>query len=479
MGARGLKKFPAALCLALLFFPLALTANQALLTSLPPAVADLLKKHKVPADSLSVFVQDVNSARPFLLFNADTARNPASTIKILTTYVALEQLGPAFTWKTQAYLNGALSQGRLNGDLILKGYGDPLLTTEALWVFLRRLRTKGLQHISGDLVLDTRYFAADDTDPGAFDGHRFEPYNALPNALLVNFQAIEFHFFPQAKSVRIAAEPEPVNLIIDNQLKLSGGKCSRRRIGMDVQSGADAATVTFTGTYPQSCGSFAMHRVVMNPHALAYGVFKSLWQQLGGTFKGRLRLGNAPAKAKPFYTMRSRPLAELIRSMNKHSNNVMTRHLLLTLGAERFGEPGSLGKGRVAIQEWLDANQLQTPQLVIDNGAGLSRTARISARGLGNILLKASRSPYRGEMIASLPIAAVDGTMRRRFRGEALAGRMHLKTGTLNDSKAIAGYVLSRSGKTFVVVSLHNYPNIGKRAGTAAQNELLRWLFEQ
>ena len=287
---------------------------------------------------------------------------------------------------------------------------------------------------------------------------------------------------PKGNTIRVFADPSPANLEIQNNIKPAKGRCNRsnnNNIHIQVTDQAAGGKVRLTGAYPSACGEYEFFSVAAAPEAMIYGVFKSLWQDMGGTIDGGWRSAEQPAAGATLHSLRSQPLAEIIRSINKYSNNVMTRQLLLTLGAERFGPPGTVAKGRNAIVDWLAKHDLDFPELVLDNGAGLSRETRISARSLGRLLLAAYQSPLMPEFVASLPLAAVDGTLRRRFRREALAGRMHLKTGTINHVKAVAGYVLSRSGRTFVVVVLHNQSGVQAGPGTAVQNELLRWVFEQ
>lgn len=449
------------------------------IAEVPPSVASVLRNRGLAVEGFSAFAQEIGASGAVLAINADTPRNPASAIKVLTTFAGLELLGPAYQWQTRVYLSGTLRDGVLAGDLILQGGADPFLVNEDFWRLLRGLRDRGVVAINGNLVIDDSFLQLPSLDPGAFDDAPDRAYNALPDALLLNFQTIRFVFFPRSDGIRIFAEPSPANLSIDNRLRVVGGNCGgrHRRIGMTMSRSEGLTTVRFDGNYPLACGESDLYRVVMPNRDLVHGVFRDLWGELGGTLAGTLTAGRASGSA--FYTHFSSPLAELIRGMNKFSNNVMTRQLLLTIGAERLGIPGTVEKGRQAIATWLQEKGLVFPELVLDNGAGLSRRTRISARNLGRLLLAADASPYRAELIASLPIAAVDGTLRRRFRNEALASQMHIKTGTLNDVRAMAGFLRGRSGKRFVVVSLHNAPGVEEGIGTEVQNALLRWLFEQ
>lgn len=449
--------------------------------AVPGPVRELLARFGIPTDTLGVFVQDVASREPQLAFNADAPFNPASTIKLLTTFAALDILGPAYTWHTQAYADGPLQGDRLKGDLIIRGHGDPFLVIERFWRFVRGIRAAGVKHIAGDVIADNSYFDVHRRNRSAFDGRPYRAYNAIPDALLLNFQAVRFAFIPDPASrrVRILPEPDPVNLVIINRLKLTDARCSGRtyRVRMQVADAPNGGVVRFSGSYPAACGRHYMTRVIAPGAPFVLGVFKTLWREMGGTIDGELRRGVLPPDHELLYATESLPLAEIIRGINKFSNNVMTRQLLFTVGAERYGPPGTLAKGLAAIREWLKAHDLNFPGLVLDNGAGLSRNTRISARSLGRLLLAAYAHPYMPEFVASLPLAGMDGTLRERFVDEPQAGRLHAKTGQIDNVKSLAGYARTPSGHTYVVVVLQNHPGINWGRGEAVQDALLRWVF--
>ena len=186
-----------------------------------------------------------------------------------------------------------------------------------------------------------------------------------------------------------------------------------------------------------------------------------------------------PHGKTPLVTVQSPTLAEVIRSVNKFSNNVMTRQLFLTLGTEKFGPPGTLDKGEQATLAALSSRGLNFPELTLGNGAGLSRDTRISAASLGRLLLTAHGSPFQPEFQASLSIAGLDGTTRKRFLRDPVAGDMHLKTGTLNGVTSIAGFVHSESGADYAVVMVVNGPKATWGGGLEAQNALLRWVHQR
>jgi D-alanyl-D-alanine carboxypeptidase/D-alanyl-D-alanine-endopeptidase (penicillin-binding protein 4) len=446
--------------------------------ALPPSVQRVMDGHGIGTGNVSLIVQQVGSDRPLLSHLPDEPRNPASAIKLLTTWAALDYLGPAYSWETQVYALGQLEKGVLDGDLLIKGSGDPYLVTEELWKLFSDLRRKGLREITGDLLIDDSDFAVPFEDPGAFDNQPFRPYNVAPNALLTNFKVVRFEFFPDEDGrVRITMDPALDNLTIKNRLRLAEGRCRGYQAGIsfNIPDRQTGARPTFSGNFPSGCASYSMTRTVLQHHTYLHGLFRALWSQLGGSFDGRVRKDLAPEDIEPFFTWRSRPLAEVIRSVNKYSNNVMTRQLLYTLGAEDGGAPATAEAGIAAIRSRLEFHDLSPGSLQLDNGAGLSRNTRISARLLADVLLTAYGSPHMPEFLASLSLAGLDGTTRRRFRGRPEAGRLHIKTGRLDHVAAVAGYVHSAAGPTYVLVALINDRDVHRGPGEELQNALLRW----
>ena len=451
--------------------------------NLPFSIQTLLLHHGISETSISVFIQDVNAKTPLLNVAEHTPRNPASVVKVLTTFAALDTLGPSYTWDTGAFSTAPLENGVLKGDLYLRGSGDPFLVTERFWKFLLGIRNAGIQHISGDLIIDNSLFSTGPFDPGAFDNRPERPYNVGPDALLVNFGVISFWLVPDSgrSRVNIATDPPSSTVNIDNRVTLSNERCNAgpTKLRFELLSRRNGGSVRFTGPYQAACGNYTLARAVSEPTPFVFGVFDAMWRGLGGTIDGGFRTGEVPLNARRVYSISSPTLSEVIRTTNKFSNNVMSRHLLLTMGLETLGPPATLSKGRQSISDWLTRFGLSFPELMVDNGSGLSRRTRISAASLGQLLLAAHNDPLMPEFVSSLPLTAIDGTLRKRFKGEPLAGRAHIKTGTLDDVRAMGGYVKVKDGRTFVVVSLHNYPGIHHGLGTEIQDALLRWVFEQ
>ena len=459
-----------------------LWALQAAASDLPAPVAQALKSAGIPVAATAVWVKEVDAATPRLAVNARAALNPASTMKLVTTFAALDLLGPAYAWKTEAFASGPLDDGVLTGDLYLRGGGDPKLTYDQFERLLRQIRAHGIREIRGDLVLDRSAFAISAADPARFDAQPMRPYNVAPDALLVNFKAVTLQLIPDPANKRliVSMEPAPTNLDLVSQVTLGNGNgCGdwKERLRADVFSRGPTTRLVLTGTFPQSCGEQRWNIAVQEHPQFVLGVFLQLWAELGGSLTGGVRDGLVPAAARAIGVLPSPALAEVVRDINKFSNNVMARQLFLTLGMEAGHRPASAEDSDAAIRSWLDARGLDVPELVLENGSGLSRRERISAEGLGRLLQAAWRSSVMPELMASLPVTATDGTMKKRLKQNGVAGQAHIKTGSLEGVRSIAGYVLDKSGRRWIVVFFINHANAG--AAQPAQDALLQWVYER
>ncbi len=447
---------------------------------LPQGVRDILRKEKIPGDSLSILIQPIDSKKPLIAHNIHQAMNPASVIKIVTTYAALHLLGPEYTWKTEFYIDGDLRGNTLFGDLIVKGYGDPYLVEETLLPILRSMRKKGLRHITGKLIIDNSHFAPIEQDPGEFDNKPHRVYNANPSALMTNFQATRFTFTPDTDTgqVNIDMWPESPDIQINNEMQYVKGKCrgSYRWPRMWFDRVGEKVVARFKGKYSSACGQHYVHRAVSQPEALFYGAFYPTWQFLDGSLNKGYASGKVSNTAKLFHTTHSRPLSEIIRLINKFSNNVMTKQLLLTIASESRSTPATLDLGRKAIDRWLSSQKIDTKDLYIDNGSGLSRNSRISAKTLGQIMRHQWNSPWMPEIVSSYSILGRDGTGKKRLKNSSINGNMHLKTGLLDHVRSIAGFYHGDNGKRYIIIALHNHENIHKLTGTRIQDELIKWI---
>ncbi len=440
---------------------------------LPRDVEAALQRAKVPSENFHVMVVDTSaSSTPRLSHQAQVRVNPASLMKLATTTAALDTLGPAFVWRTPVFIDGPVREGVLHGNVYVRGSGDPRLVVERLWLLMRRIQGLGIQKIQGDIVLDRTVFEVPPRDAASFDGEPLRPYNAAPDALLLNFKSLLIQFVPDraANVARVQVEPPLAGVQFPATVPLSTGDCSDYRSLLRADW-SDATRIRFAGNYPAVCGEKAWPIAYAAPQHFAARAIAGMWQQLGGQLSGQVREGNVPANLQPVLSVESASLAETIRDINKYSNNVMAQQLFLTLSQQQRGV-GSFDASREVMQRWW-RDRVGGELPTFDNGSGLSRDERISAQALARLLQVAWASPYMSELISSLPITGLDGTLKRS-KAQASA---HLKTGSLRDVAGVAGFVDTANGKRWVVVAILHHPNA--HAARPALEALIDWVGNQ
>lgn len=427
------------------------------LVSLAPQLRESMRSTGLPASAFAIVVRPLGKRRGInIAFNDKKPMSPASTMKLVTTYAALDLLGPAFQWRTEAFSAGALHDDVLEGDLMIRGGGDPKLVVENLWSLVQRIRAYGVREIRGDVVLDRSAFEPLLHDPALFDGEPLRPYNTGPDPLLLNFKTLSFAFVPDPDShiVRVIASPPMSGLRWPAMLGGDDGPCNdwRAHLQADFSNPLDPV---FRGTFPVSCGERVWHVSVLD-HATYFGaVFRALWEGAGGTWSGQVRDGTVPPEARRIAENLSPPLVDVIRDINKFSNNVMARQVFLTLGAETSGHAANAELSAQAIRDWLAKRAIAMPELVLENGSGLSRIERTTAAGMAHLLVAAFDGPLMPEFMASLPLVNVDGLARAQ---SAAAGSAHVKSGSLQEVRAEAGYMRAKNGARYVLVVFVNHP---------------------
>ena len=473
--------------------------------NLPPEVDALLARAKVPREALAAIVIDAAPAlsgksAPLLSHRAGASVNPASVMKLVTTYAGLELLGPSYTWNTPVYVDGPIRDGVLQGNLIIQGRGDPKLVIERLWLLLRRVQGLGIKTITGDIFLDRSAYAANTQNPADFDNEPFRPYNVTPDALLLNYKSVVMTFAPNpgAGVAHISFAPPLANVQMQATVPLSAGQgaslseCGDYR-GVLKADFSDPFRMAFAGTFPAGCGEKVWPVAYADPASYAERAVLGLWQDMGGQLGGRVREGRAPAGLRPVFEAVSPTLAEVIRDINKFSNNVMAQQLFLTLslaplsppaprsngvahGTALAGSPASKEASREVVRGWWQQRFGAQDVPVLDNGSGLSRQERLTPQGLARLLQTAYISGAMPELMASLPITGVDGTLRNS-RSRVSQGWAHLKSGTLSDATALAGYVHTPSGRRLVIVGIVNHPNAS--AARPALDALVDWAVKE
>ena len=466
-------------CLALTAKP---NANKPEKTQLPEPVIQAFKQANVPLSAVSIMVTPLSNAspnaapsKPRLSLHANAEMNPASVMKLITTSAGLSLLGPDFTWRNKVWVDGPVKEGVLQGNLYLKGSGDPKLVVERLQSLLQDVMAKGLREVKGDIILDGSVFDLPNQNPASFDDEPLRPYNVAPQGLLLNFNAMLFKFTPDTArgEAKVESEPPLANVQWPSSVPLSAGPCQDWRAQLRADF-SKADSVRFNGTYPKACGEQKWPVAYVEPPSFAPRMVQAMWRQAGGQLKGQVRHGLMPAQVTLWHEAPSLPLSDVVADINKFSNNVMAQQLFLTLSSQQGA--GNFAASKQVVLQWWAKNMPGHKAPVFENGSGLSREERSSAQALTALLQLAAQSNYAIALQNSLAIAGVDGTvvrMKDRLPNSVVIGRAKLKSGSLRDVASLAGYVEGLSGQSYAFVVIVNHPNAN--ATRPALDKLLEW----
>jgi D-alanyl-D-alanine carboxypeptidase/D-alanyl-D-alanine-endopeptidase (penicillin-binding protein 4) len=457
---------------------------------LPEPVTRVLQTTGITEDAVSVLV--LRGDQTVLSHLADRPMQPASTMKLVSTLVGLEVLGPVFRGRTELRTSGELRGDTLKGDLVLRGGADIDLSGEALENMLRSLRYQGIRKIQGRLVIDRQLFnpARADLGVGPFDESPEAYYNVIPDAAMVNKNMLQLDMRSTGKRLALHMQPELQGVTIGHDMKLVDADCKKWEDGWKLPEAVPQKNggikVMLHGTFPKNCEqSYAIN--VVDRQAYVERLFRATWKRLGGTMSGAAVEGATPPDARLLAEHVSRTLPEIVRDTNKPSDNLFARLIFLSLGAleadpvlgsrPRAGSAETtFSRSDAVVRNWMRAHGIDDHGLVLENGSGLSRTERISAVQMAGLLQAGLRSPWAPEFQSSMPIVAVDGTMRRRLHGSPAAGRARMKTGTLNNGVALAGYVPDATGKPLIVVAIVNSNLVSNGRGRAVLDTLINWV---
>ena len=428
-----------------------------------------------------MLIHKIGQHDPYINHNGEAPKNPASTMKLVTSLAALHILGPKKNWTTKVFSTGHIKETTLNGDIFLQGGGDPWLVLERFWILLKKIYDNGIHTINGNIYVDDSFYDKASIGSDIIDGKIYRAYNTLPNALLINFNSTELVINTALKKNTISVKPNIDVINFSNSIDITDKKCTakNKNISFDVSKNKEITDVILYGEYPNNCGKKIFYRNFVSHNEYIHGVFKSFWQEIGGSFSGNWAYKSTPKDANLLAQLNSIPLHQIIRHINHHSNNVMARMLMLNFGVGDVYSPSSLQKGRRSILQWIETINVPMPMLKIDNGSGLSRTARVSAKGLSDLLLFAATSPWWSEFFNSMPVKYSNHASSARFQGISNFDNMRFKTGLLADVRSLAGYITDSSGNRWAVVILHNHPKAAGRVGITIQNLLLKDLLRK
>ncbi len=426
----------------------------------------------------SIYIQSVHSQTPMVSWQAHRKRTPASVMKLLTTYSSLLKLGFDYRWETKFYHSGKIRNGVLYGDLYVKASGDPVLNTDDVYNIASQIKSAGISKIKGNIVIDRTLFQVSRKNNSGFDENVYSPYNAMPDAIMFNKRQSTICITPHRRSAKISKDVADESYKVINKLRMVNGSCrgsrSWPRVNIKTNS-AGRSTVFLTGKLSKHCGQRKVCKVISMPHRAFYFALKTILKNKGVGLTGTLKLQKVPHKAKYLFSHYSDTLESVIATTAKKSDNLMARQLMYSMGAVSFKGSSTLYKSRKAIENILNKHLiLEQGTTHIDNGSGLSRSAKLTAKSLANLLDHGYKN-YGQRWMDTLSIAGIDGTIKHRFAHSVVYGRAWMKTGTIRGVKNIAGYVQGASGELYVVVVLVN-DKYSRKYGAKFANRVIEWV---
>ena len=428
-------------------------------SEVPYKYKKIINKYKFPNDSFTFVVKNLtNNAESIVTHNEKLFFNPASLAKIISTFIALEELGPQFKWHSDFFHNGKISGDTLNGDLIFKGTGDATFSINNLENSIRKIQRDGIKKIKGNLILDLGYFGLASKEK-SFDNDPMRAYNALPNPVVIQSNTMNFIFNIKDSKLNIESNPNMEYVVIKNKIKITNDKCIdwKSKLNYRTENNNLKTNVIFSGKFSRKCGTKGINLSVLNDNEYFYKIFKNTWNANGGEFQGDLDVTFIQdAKWKVLYSHTSRPLSEIIRDTNKYSLNLLARNTMLTVLAEASDLLVLESSVNEYVQSWLKKNGLPQDGLLFENGAGLSRNSVLTSEQLLLLMEKIYHDPLMPEMLASLPISGIDGTLKRRMNYSSFKNSAHFKTGSMKNVNAIAGYLLDSNKEMKIFIFIMN-----------------------
>jgi D-alanyl-D-alanine carboxypeptidase/D-alanyl-D-alanine-endopeptidase (penicillin-binding protein 4) len=421
--------------------------NRSVVSELQAVIAD----PRLQGAVISARVDTITAGQTIFAHQPDALVNPASVSKIFTTAAALSLLHPDYRFKTEVYLVGKPINGVVHGPIYLKGYGDPSLVTEKLLSLTMELRALGLRRVEGPLIVDDRFFDEVEQGPGFGQDHSSHAYMAPTGAVSLNFNTVSIVTSPGEKPgapARVALFPDSEYLTLFSTVTTAA---RLTRLRAEVELAGERSRITVNGWINPAEAATRDFCRILHPARYAGFTFRELLKQHGVHITGPVQRGSVPVGAEPYYTLFSESLGELARTVNKVSQNFMAEQLWKTLGAEFFGSPGSWWRGQQVMNSFLEEVGIPTGSYVLHNGSGLNDTNRVTSSQVVALLRYMwDRHDVQPDFLASLAVAGADGTVAGRFTQPLLIRSMRLKTGTLSNTRTLAGYVFSRGKEVFV-----------------------------
>jgi len=413
----------------------------------------LVEKVQKLKGTVGVSFLDVTTGEVLAAFQEHRPLNPASNAKILTAATTLALLRPNYRFQTVIYGN---QKGSNAPQLIVRGTGDPSLTSKDLWGMAQEVKEAGLRRIDGDIIVDQQFFD-DQVVPPAFEQqpNEWASFRAPVSAVALNENTVTLTVRPAAKGASALAAFDPPGYVDVEGAVKTVEEGAAQNIGLSLQPIGLRLAAKLSGNVPETARVLHFTKRVDNPTLLAGYALKALLVQSGVAVSGEVKTGGENLKAKPLADHFSKPLSLMLYELGKQSDNFYAEMVFKGLALEKKGRPAKSTIAAELVTQYLTEVGAWEDGMIVKNGSGLFDSNRVTASALAKLLRVAHRDPaYANEFVAQLAIGGTDGTLRSRFRSLKNKGVVRAKTGTLEGAAALSGYIFGAPNRGPVAFSI-------------------------
>ena len=426
--------------------------------------------------NFGIKIQSLERNKTLYSVNSNRLFAPASNVKLLTTAMALKRLRPEYRFKTGLYATTPVGGETLRGDIFIKGFGDPNLVSEQMWLLVKELKNIPLRKVHGDIIADASFFD-NNLRVKTWKKGGVEAYNAPLGALSFNFNTVTVHINPGEKPGDrpvVVVDPNIEFIRVDNRAR-TVSKSKRSRLIVNRIDRGSHNEITISGVVSVNHARETYYLNITRPAYYAASVFKEYLRQEGVEVTGKVRVGFVPEGAYEILSHSSMPLSLILRGLNKFSNNFVAEQILKTIGADIYGPPGTTLNGLRAMDEYMQSLKYKPEGFSILDGSGLSRQNRLSPDQIVSVFqdMYADLGVYP-EFISALGVMGRDGNVLKRMNGHNSAERARVKTGTLNSVSALSGYFQSADGERFAFSILMNDLKCSNGQAKRLQDRIVR-----
>jgi serine-type D-Ala-D-Ala carboxypeptidase/endopeptidase (penicillin-binding protein 4) len=435
-------------------------------TSLIAVIDDVMRTKCLDPSQTAISIVGAPGGNLVYAQNTQLPLLPASVVKLLTTAAALRYLSPEYRFKTDVLYSGNRSDNVIEGDIIVRGGGDPLLSSAQLRHMAEHVAQSGIRQIKGRLLVDTHFFDAYDRAPAWDEKRSQRPYDAKLGALSINFNSVAVNIRAGAASgapVTAWLEPAPTYMILNNEASTVGSR-GKNTVWAQRKHQDGHVYLELRGQLPQDAPDRTILVNVDHPARFAADSFRLFLTQAGITIQGETILNAiAPAHASLIYRHTSPPLSVILKELNTYSNNFIAEQIVKTIAAEHLGAPGTHANGLMLITKFLrEELGINTQSLTLVDGSGLSRQNRFTAQAMTEFLSAIlSRFDIGPDFIAAIRVMGAQGNLSNRLKHSPASAQVRAKTGSLYGVSNLAGYVAGADGGLYAYALFLNNNQCG------------------